>query len=167
MMRLFFSLLCFQLVVIFPEGVRASETSRLLESFSDVVLVGTITVAPEMISGSAPLPSSDPKPYWSDSIARIKVEKLLKGTYPDTPFPLISLRIPMVAAESDRPLLAEALAPFAKGKRRIFFLQDRRLRGELGSARLNDEQIFLVAFDPYFSALPYNEALELELSKKK
>jgi len=134
---------------------------------SDVVLVGTITVAPDYISGSAPITSSDPQPYWSDSTTRIKIDKVLKGKYTDSRLPLISLRIPMVASVWNEQSLPELIAPYSKGKKIIFFLQDRRLRGELGSAGFIDEPINLVAFDQFFSAVPYSEALELEIIKQK
>lgn len=166
-MRIPLLLLWFSLIGASSARSNASEVSRFLLSMSDVVLVGTITVAPFYTSGSAPIPSSDPQPYWSDSATRIKIDKVLKGKYTDSRFPLISLRIPMVASLWNQPSLPELVAPFAKGKKIIFFLQDRRLRGELGSAAFNDEPIHLVAFDQFFSTVPYGEALELEIIKQK
>jgi hypothetical protein len=167
----------------------ASETIRSLVALSDVVLVGTITEAPNMMQGSSPLGAPEPKPYWLESIARIKVGKVLKGSYRDGPESLISLRVPMVtqvirasplsfsspgvslrfppisAAFEPPPPAVDPLAPFAKGKKILFFLQDRRLREELGKAGKNHDPIFLVAFDPYLSALPYSEALEHEIAE--
>ena len=166
-MRIPHFILCFTCVVAFSGSSVASEVSRFLLSMSDVVLVGTITVAPDFISGSAPIPSSDPQPFWSDSITRIKIDKMLKGKYTDSQTPLISLRIPMVASVSKQATLSESIALFTKGKKMIFFLQDRRLRGELLEASLNDEAIHLVAFDQFFSTVPYSDALELDIIKQK
>ena len=160
-------ILCFIFIVAYSGSSVASEVSRFLLSMSDVVLVGTISVAPVFISGSTPIPSSDPQPFWSDSITRIKIDRVLKGEYTDSQSPLISLRIPMVASVSKQVSLSESLAPFTKGKKMIFFLQDTRLRGELLEGSLNDEAIHLVAFDQFFSTVPYSDALELDIIKQK
>ena len=143
----------------------ASDVLRYLQACSDVIIVGEITVAPDMVSGSAPIPSQKPVPYWQESFARIKVSKVLKGRYAARPDPLVTLRIPMVASTSHGNDLSEMLAPFAKGSKFIFFLQDRRVSKELGTAGLNDEPIHLVAFEQFLSLQPYSEALELEIGK--
>jgi hypothetical protein len=143
-----------------------TEVLRYLASLSDVVLVGTVVTAPDMASGSSPLPSADPKPYWLESVARVRIDRVLKGTYEDSKSPLITLRIPFVAAKATRPSLSVALEPFRTGTQKIFFLQDRRSQNRLGKGSFNGEEIRLVAFDPYFSAQPYSEALELEVRKR-
>ena len=73
----------------------------------------------------------------------------------------------MVALLTKQPSLSERIARFAKGTQVIMFLQDSRLKMDLPEERFNDEAVHLIAFDQFFSVLPYSEALELEITKQK
>lgn len=159
-----FSALISLLLFVLPEAsAELSDALKVLATDSDLIVVATVIDPPEGASGSAPIPSEKPVAYWTEAILRVNFVTIVKGS-PDPGNPLISARIPAVADVRQSDNIVETMARrYARGRKCILFLQDRRTSGERGKGSMNGEAVNYVAFDPFFSCQSYDRAMEVEL----
>ena len=140
-----------------------SEALKMLAAESDMIAVATVVEPPSMWGGSAPVPSEKPLAYWTETTVRVNLLAVIKGV-PDNIKPLITARIPAFADVRENDDVGGNMARmYARGRKCILFLQDRRTKAELGKAGLNGEAANLVAFDPFFSCQGYDRAMEIAL----
>ncbi|MBN8709947.1 MAG: hypothetical protein BGO12_15540 [Verrucomicrobia bacterium 61-8] len=149
-----FPLLAFLLALASPIHAQLAALETLVRQSDDIAIV-TVKEPAEGFWGSAPITDQDQKFYWQESIARVVVQETLKGDLKSGDKPLISLRVPY---QTDSE---EMMAPYAKGKKVLVFLRDRRKTNTNSAASLNEEPIHYLAFDPIFSWMPYTRPVEL------
>ncbi len=147
-------LLAFLLALTSPIHAQLAALETLVRQSDDIAIV-TVEEPTEGFWGSAPISNQDQIFYWQDSIVRVVVQETLKGDLKPADKPLISLRVP------NQTDFEEMTAPYAKGKKVLVFLRDRKKTETHSGASLNDEPIQYLAFDPLFSWMPYSRPMEL------
>ncbi len=141
-------LLAFLLALTSPIHAQFAALKALVPQSDDIAIVSVEEPA-QLCWGSAPIIGQDQTFYWQESMTRVIVEETLKGDLKPGDKPLVSLRVPY------QPTLMEMVAPYAKGKKALVFLQDRRKTETHSAASSNGEQINFLTFDPLFSWMPY------------
>lgn len=149
-------LLALFLALASPLHAQLAALETLVRQSDDIAIV-TVEEPAELCWGSAPIIGQDNTFYCQESAARVVVEETLKGDLKPGDKPLVSLRVPY------QPTLVEMVAPYAKGKKSLVFLKDRRKTETHSDASSNGEQIYYLAFDPLFSWMPYSRPAELAI----
>jgi len=147
-------LLALLLALASPIHAQLAALETLVRQSDDIAIV-TVKEPAEVCWGSAPIIGQDQTFSWQESTARVVVEETLKGDLKPGEKPLVSLRVP------NQRTLVEMVAPYAKGKKALVFLQDRRKTETHSAASSNGEQIYYLTFDPLFSWMPYTRPAEL------